>query len=121
MLRSLNSFGPEELTGTSNPRGEFRISGVPAGRYFIGVDSSGFVSPTSFINTDDDKQTRFYVGEMREYFEEVVVDGKTDKQVLVHARRGAVISGNVSYTNGEPAVDHPVSSCDAEEIVTLSS
>lgn len=108
MLRSATSFGPEELVGTTNVRGEFRISGVPAGRYFIGVDSSGFVSPVSFLNHDESRQTLFHVGEMREYLEEVDVDGKTDKQVLVHARRGAVISGNVTYTNGEPAVDHPV-------------
>ena len=108
MLRSANSFGPEELTGTTNVRGEFRISGVPAGRYFIGVDSSGFVSPVSFLNSDENRQTLFHVDDMREYFEEVEVDGKTDKQVLVHARKGAVIAGNVTYTNGEPAVDHPV-------------
>ncbi len=107
-LRSANSFGPEELTGTTNARGEFRISGVPAGRYFIGVNSSGFVSTDSFISLDESTETRFYVDEMREYFEEVEVDGKTAKQVLVHARRGAVITGNVRYTNGEPAVDHPV-------------
>ena len=107
-LRSATSFGPEELMSTTNARGEFRISGVPAGRYFIGVDSSGFVSPDSFLNNDETRHTLFYVDEMREYFEQVQVDGKTDKQVLVHARRGAVITGNVSYTNGEPAVDHPV-------------
>ena len=108
MLQSANSFGPEQLIGTTNVRGEFRISGVPAGRYFIGVDSSGFVSPVSFVDLDESRQNRFHVDDMREYFEEVEVDGKTDKQVLVHARRGAVITGNVIYTNGEPAVDHPV-------------
>jgi len=108
MLRSATSFGPEQLISTTNARGEFRIGGVPAGRYFIGVDSSGFVSPVSFLNNDESKHTLFYVDEMREYFEEMEVDGKTDKQVLVHARRGAVITGNVRYTNGEPAIDHPV-------------
>lgn len=108
MLRSVTSFGPEHLTGTTNSRGEFRIGGVPAGRYFIGVDSSGFVSTASFVNLDESREKRFNVDEMREYFEEVEVDGKTNKQVLVRARRGAVITGNVSYKNGEPAIDHPV-------------
>ena len=108
MLRSVTSFGPEHLTGTTNRRGEFRIGGVPAGRYFIGVDSSGFVATASFVDLDDSRQTRFNVDEMREYFEEVEVDGKTNKQVLVRARRGAVITGNVRYTNGGPAIDHPV-------------
>ena len=108
MVRSANSFGPEELVATTNARGEFRISGVPAGRYFIGVDSSSFVSPVVFLNMDETREVRYYFDEMREYVEQVEVDGKSDKQVLVRARRGAVITGKVSYTNGEPAVDHPV-------------
>ena len=108
ILRSATSFGPEQLIGSTNVRGEFRISGVPAGRYFVGVDSSGFVSPNTFINLDENKESLFYVDEMREYFEQVQVDGKTDKQVLVRAHPGAVITGNVTYKNGEPAVDHPV-------------
>ena len=108
MLRSANSYGPEQLTGTTNARGEFRIGGVPAGQYFIGTDSSGFVSTDSFVNLDDSRETRFYVDEMREYFAQVEVDGKTDKQVLVHARRGGIITGTVRYKTGEPAVDHPV-------------
>src|SRR5687767_8698220 len=35
VLRSLTSLGPAELDAVSNARGEFRIEGVPAGRYFI--------------------------------------------------------------------------------------
>ena len=108
VLRSATSFGPEQITGTTNARGEFRIERVPAGRYFIGVNSSGLVAPEAFVNFEEKMETRFYVDEMRQYFQEVEVDGTTDKQVLVRARRGAVISGKVSYANGDPAVDHPV-------------
>ena len=108
VLRSVTSFGPEQITGSTNGRGEFRITGVPAGRYFIGVNSSAVVAPESFINMDEKAETRFYLDQMREYFEEMEVDGKSDKQVLVRARRGAVISGKVTYENGEAAVDHPV-------------
>ncbi len=108
VLRSMTSLRPEQITGTTNGRGEFRIAGVPAGRYFIGVNSSAVVSPDSFLNSDENAETRFYMNEMAEYFEEVEVNGRTDKQVVVRARRGAVISGKVTYANGEPAVDHPV-------------
>lgn len=108
VLRSANSFGPEEITGTTNARGEFRIERVPAGRYFIGVNSSSVVAPEAFLNTEEKMESRFYVDEMRQYFQEVEVDGKADKHVLIRARRGAVISGKVSYANGDPAVDHPV-------------
>lgn len=45
---------------------------------------------------------------MSQYFEEVEVDGKSQKQVTVRVRRGGVITGKVSYVNGEPAMDHPV-------------
>ena len=108
VLRSVTSFGPEQIAGTTNARGEFRIEGVPAGRYFIGVNSSGLVAPEAFLNSEEKMQSLYYVDELRQYFQEVEVDGTTDKQVLVRARRGAVISGKVSYANGDPAVDHPV-------------
>jgi hypothetical protein len=108
VLRGRDSFGPEQIGGTTNSRGEFRISGVPAGRYFIAIDSTGVVSPDSFLKIDEHNDSRFYVNEMRDYFQQVEVDGKTDKQVLVRAIRGAVITGKVTYSNGNPAVDHPV-------------
>jgi hypothetical protein len=108
VLRSANSFGPEELVGATNSRGEFQVKGVPAGRYFIGVNSSAVVSPECFLNNDETRETLFYLDEMRQYFKEVEVDGETDREVLVRARRGAVITGKVSYANGDAAVDHPV-------------
>jgi hypothetical protein len=45
---------------------------------------------------------------LREYFEEVELDGKTDKHVVVRVHRGRIITGKVSYADGEPAVQHPV-------------
>lgn len=109
VLRNMARYAdPADLTGSTNGRGEFRITGVPAGRYFIGVNSTAVVSPEAFLNSDDNAETLFYMDEMREYFDEVEVNGKTDKQVLVRARRGAVITGKVTYANGEPAVNHPV-------------
>lgn len=107
-LRSITSYGPEQISSTTNGRGEFRIDGVPSGRYFIGVNSSAVVSTECFLNHDEERDTVFYLDEMREYFEEVEVDGKTDKQVLVRARRGAAISGKVTYANRDAAIDHPV-------------
>ena len=107
VLRSLTSLGPEELAAISNVRGEFRIEGVPAGRYFIGVNGRGVVSTDSFINLGEDSGNRFDK-ELREYFEEIEVDGRTDKQVTVRAQRGGIITGKVRYANDEPAVDHPV-------------
>lgn len=108
VLRSVASYGPEQISSTTNGRGEFRIEGVPAGRYFIAVVSRAVVSPESFLNNDENRETLYYLDDMREYFEEVEVNGRNDKQVVVRARRGAVIDGKVTYANGDPAVDHPV-------------
>ncbi|HJP93653.1 MAG TPA: hypothetical protein VJ875_16965 [Pyrinomonadaceae bacterium] len=108
VMRSLTSYGPEQLTGITNARGEFRIAGVPAGRYFIGVNGRGVVSTDSFIELDEARENRFDVTELRKYFEEVEVDGRTDKQVVIRAHRGGVITGKVSYANGDAAVDHPI-------------
>ena len=108
VLRSLTSFGPEQLAATTNARGEFRIEGVPAGRYFIGVNGSGVVSTDSFIEIGDYSGSRHDLTDMRKYFEEIEVDGRTNKQVLIRARRGGVVTGKVSYANGDPAIDHPI-------------
>ena len=47
--------------------------------------------------------------EIREYCTEVVVDGSTDVEVIVHARRGGAISGKVTYQDGEPATNAEIS------------
>lgn len=108
VLRSLTSFGPEQLGATTNARGEFRVEGVPAGRYFIGVNGSGVVSTDGFIELGDYSESRYDLTDMRKYFEEIEVDGRTDKQVVIRARRGGVVTGKVSYRNGDPAIDHPI-------------
>ena len=108
VLRNLTSLGPEQHSAITNAQGEFRISGVPAGRYFIGVNGRGVVSTDSFIELGDYRESRYDRSDLRKYFEEIEVDGRTSKQVVIRARRGGVINGKVSYANGDPAIDHPV-------------
>lgn len=108
VLRNLANLGPEELTAITNARGEFRIEGVPAGRYFIGVNGRGVVSTDSFIELGDYRESRYDRSDLRKYFEEIEVDGRTSKQVVIRARRGGVVAGKVSYANGDPAIDHPI-------------
>ena len=108
VLWNLNRWGPEDLSSITNSRGEFRIESVPAGRYFVGVEGRSVVSTRSFLNHEVDRESHFDFRGMSQYFEEVEVDGKSQKQVTVRVRRGGVITGKVSYANGEPAMDHPV-------------
>ena len=108
VLRNLTNLGPEQHTAFTNARGEFRIEGVPEGRYFIGVNGRGVVSTDSFIEIGDYRETRYDRNDLRQYFEEIEIDGRTSKQVVIRAHRGGIISGKVSYANGDPAIDHPI-------------
>jgi hypothetical protein len=82
----------------SGKRGEFSFQGVPAGTYYIDVDSPGIISlrnGSSFTDLGyslDDSSLAL-----------VTVDGTNDVKTEVHAVRGAVISGRISYGDDEPA------------------
>jgi hypothetical protein len=97
-----------DLDALTDANGEFRIKGVHAGSYFVSIDAPGLMSPVSFLTFEELRAGVFdkasgSVG-MREFFDVVEVDGKADKEVTVRARRGAAISGRVTYSDGDPAV-----------------
>ena len=88
--------------------GQFELKGVRAGRYLVAVFAPGALLPHAFA-ADDDPQPAFDYAPLRRYFDEVVVDGLTDAQVSVRARRGGAVSGHVTYAEGDPAVSASVS------------
>ncbi len=45
------------------------------------------------------------LNEARNYFDEIVVDGTSDVDVKVRARRGGAITGRVAYADGDPAIN----------------
>src|SRR5829696_3593627 len=99
-----------EFTALTDARGEFRIRGVRAGRYIAFVDVPGVLSPVSFINLAELRggggdPGMPDLGEGRAFFDYVEVDGKEDVSVVVRARRGATLSGRVTYADGDPAVN----------------
>jgi len=94
--------GPE-LTALTGTRGEFRIEGVPAGRFFAAVDGGGAVSPLSFFSVEELRGGGPDMESVAEMVDVVEVDGKADKELTVRVRRGAAISGRVTYSDGEPA------------------
>ena len=100
--------GSSEGTGDSaltNANGEFDIAEVKAGRYFIIVEGPGLLTPYSFLNVDDTQGNDIDFNAFRSQFDEVTVDGRTDAQVQVRARRGGSITGKVTYENGDPAIN----------------
>jgi hypothetical protein len=102
LLVSFDGRGAE-LSGVTDARGEFRIKKVPAGHYFAAVDAPGIVSPASFIPVEQAYVDKPDASEVRRHFEEIVVEGKSDKRVTVRVARGAAVGGRVTYADGEPA------------------
>ena len=100
--------GPE-LTSATDREGKFVIKDVPAGIYFAVVNAPGVITPFAFMNiTDKDQPESIDRKAVKEYCTEIVVDGTSDVEVTVHARRGGVISGKVTYQDGELALNAEV-------------
>src|ERR1051325_4355683 len=97
-----------ERTSVTDRDGRFVIEDVPTGVYFAMVNAPGIISPLAFMTlTDKGPSENFDLKSIREYCTEVIVDGG-DVNVTIHARRGGAISGKITYSDGDPAVDAQV-------------
>ncbi|MDT5293688.1 MAG: hypothetical protein QOJ76_568, partial [Acidobacteriota bacterium] len=95
-----------DFNALTDAHGDFRIEGVRAGSYFAFVDVPGVLSPVGFVSVSELRGGGVPdFGEARKFFDIVEVAGKEDVRVIVHARRGAVLGGKVSYADGDPAVN----------------
>lgn len=95
-----------EYNTLTDADGAFRIEHVRAGSYFAFVDIPGVLSPVSFLrNTEVRGRNVPDFTEARKFFDTIDVDGKQDSRLTVHARRGAALSGRVTYADGDPAVN----------------
>ncbi|HEX8176305.1 MAG TPA: carboxypeptidase-like regulatory domain-containing protein [Pyrinomonadaceae bacterium] len=101
LLKSDGSGGMEK-GGVTNERGEFQVKDIPAGSYFIMVDSPGIITPLSSIELEDGMDERAAIVAVRKEFEEVTVNGTNRVDVQIRARRGGVITGRITYQDGDP-------------------
>ncbi|HEX8748704.1 MAG TPA: carboxypeptidase regulatory-like domain-containing protein [Pyrinomonadaceae bacterium] len=101
LLKSDGSGGMEK-GGVTNERGEFHVKDVPAGSYFIMVDSPGIITPISSIELEDGMDERAAIVAVRKEFEEVSLNGTNRVDVQIRARRGGVITGRITYQDGDP-------------------
>ncbi|HEX8719385.1 MAG TPA: carboxypeptidase-like regulatory domain-containing protein, partial [Pyrinomonadaceae bacterium] len=93
-----------EFGALTDARGYFTIRKVRAGTYVVAVGVPGVISPTGFMTFDELRAPGLPdFGEGRKFFDVVEVNGKEDATVTVHARRGAALSGRVTYADGDPA------------------
>lgn len=108
MLISGRGFGGPvgTLSALTDGNGAFQIKNVPAGTYYAMVNAPGVISPLAFVDLSKMRGS----GEAEEFekategFEKIVVDGITDAEVQIAARRGGAIGGRVMYDNGDPAI-----------------
>lgn len=95
-----------EYNTLTDADGAFRIERVRAGFYFAFVDIPGVLSPVSFLRNSEVRGRNVPdFTEARKFFDTIDVDGNQDSRLTVHARRGAALSGRVTYADGDPAVN----------------
>ncbi|MFL6208181.1 MAG: carboxypeptidase regulatory-like domain-containing protein [Pyrinomonadaceae bacterium] len=105
---STEESGPAAVI--SNARGEFVFEHVQAGTYYVVVEGPGLLTPYSFLNVEDTLDNQIDFNAFRGQFEQVTVDGSGGNvEVQVRARRGAAITGKVTYENGDAAINVTVS------------
>lgn len=99
--------GGRENAGLTNELGEFELKNIPEGRYFVSVNIPGVVTPFSSLSNFErvgSMQNSPELADMMRDFQEVVVNGITDVDVTIAARRGAAITGRIAYADGESAI-----------------
>jgi hypothetical protein len=78
--------------------GNYQITDVRAGSYYLVVDAPGVISPGSYSTgkaaTDNNLSE----------FTRIVVNGINNIEANVPAKRGGAISGKVAYSDGDPAI-----------------
>src|SRR5882762_9711384 len=94
------------LEGVTNLRGEFQIEHVGEGTYIVVVDAPGILNPLSLLDTREiGPRRRPELGSLLKDSDSVTVNGTSNAELKVHARRGGTISGKVTYGDGDPAIN----------------
>lgn len=95
----------EQASSATDRDGRFVMDHVHSGVYFAWVNSPGIIAPFAFMNIrENGPEEAVNVKAIKEYCTEVIVNGG-DVNVTIHARRGGIISGKVTYSDGEPAIN----------------
>src|SRR5262249_28184802 len=97
-----------EHSSATDREGRFAIENVPTGVYFAMVNLPGIISPLAFMTLSERGPSENYdLKAIREFCAEIIVDG-SNVDATIHARRAGVISGKITSSDGEPAIDAQV-------------
>jgi hypothetical protein len=86
----------------TNRRGEFVITNVEAGTYLLGVEALGIISWSDYFFRPGVPMNDIPADQGRELFTEVSVNGTTNVEVEIKARRGGVITGRIVAEDEQP-------------------
>lgn len=96
------AMSPEGFVLTDD-NGEFEIRYVKGGVYYPFVRVQNVLNPQS-INSFYGNTSSVSVNKLESFFKKINVDGVSEIYVIVPVKRGAAISGSVSYADGTPAI-----------------
>lgn len=94
--------GGRDVSGITDNEGNLEIKNVPTGRYYAFINAPGVVSP--FAYADFRKADRELLDDPQADFPVIDVNGISDINVQIGARRGGAIGGRITYANGDPAI-----------------
>ncbi len=104
LMKDDGSGGPgSSSSALTDGEGYFQMKNVQGGTYYAMVNAPGVVSPLAYADFSKrgDKEA---LKNAFEGFEKIVVDGVTDIDVQIPARRGGAIGGRVMYDDGDAAI-----------------
>jgi protocatechuate 3,4-dioxygenase beta subunit len=100
---------PSSSSTISGDDGAYVFDSIPAGRYVIGAELQGYVSP--LVTASADQLRNDDPGAFSEVFHQmtpVVVDASSTASADIRLERGAALSGTVSYDDGSPSIQATV-------------
>ncbi len=98
--------GPGFEYAKTDENGEFELKDVPAGEYFPTIKDRGVINPDVIYSLNlqnEEIQTK-----LESLFQKFSVQGLGEFRFMIRARRGAAITGAITFFDGEPAVGVPV-------------
>ncbi|MGB2752939.1 MAG: carboxypeptidase-like regulatory domain-containing protein [Pyrinomonadaceae bacterium] len=94
--------GGRDVSGITDNEGNLEIKNVPTGRYYAFINAPGVVSPLGYA--DLRKPEKDSLGDAAASFPIIEVDGFSDLNIQIGARRGGAIGGRITYANGDPVI-----------------
>ena len=89
------SMGQAAVKGSTDEEGRYRLTRVPAGRYYVRPFAPAFVSDTEGSPSESEKTI-------------TLSEGETVEGINIALKRGGVITGRITDANGRPVIEEEI-------------